>query len=677
MKIVADAQSDYMGIFTFDPVVDNANAFDAAANQNVAIVHTHIDWIVDGAPQFFDTLDPKLGYSVADLARTLAQQDSVLALSWDPMSLDFVSSDLLPGGEQPALSANDILSGGMDAYIRQVAQQVADIDVPIMLNLFGEADSAALFAYGPDGNQFRSEVTDQTGEYGDPTLLDGPERVRDMFKHVIDIFNAEGVTNVTWFMYMANGLMTQADSIDPAQFYPGDDYIDWVGQSLYIQDGRTLEDTFDAGYNAWGAVTDKPFFIPEMGFETTSGDKISALLDALQGYDRVSAYTWADFDGQVADWNVARLGSSAGDWAALGAATGLLDHVTLEVGPEQLALDDWYVGAGLAEEDRTFNGTAGSDNLLGSAGADLLYGGTGDDTYLVNHAGDEIFETGGYDTVLSHVDHVLAEGVEMLQLQGTGALEGRGNALGNTLVGNDAANVLRGMAGDDVLRGEGGNDTMHGGGGNDTFFVTSSSDVVVEGVGWGQNDTVVSTQSYRLPKNVETLVLEGTGNTEGFGNGSHNTLLGNDGNNRLIGGGGNDTLKGGAGDDKLFANNGDDVIEGGSGNDTLSGGDGNDTLSGGAGDDKLVLTRGADFAEGGAGADTFVFRSTEGDMAVIGDFTAGEDVLDMTAMGIDSHAALDAAAYDGGGGVLITLGADQLFLSGLSMSEFQDSLVLI
>src|SRR5262249_46987303 len=154
--------------------------------------------------------------------------------------------------------------------------------------------------------------------------------------------------------------------------------------------------------------------------------------------------------------------------------------------------------------------------------------------------------------VYSSAHFALSANVESLGLQGIADLQGYGNGLMNVIVGNVGNNLLDGGASADL---------MLGGLGNDTYFVDDAGDQVTENTAEG-NDLVFSSAHFALSANVETLVLQGNADLQGYGNGLMNTLYGNGGNNLLNGNGGADVMVGGAGDDTYFVDDaGDQIIE--------------------------------------------------------------------------------------------------------------------
>src|SRR5262245_49615425 len=313
-------------------------------------------------------------------------------------------------------------------------------------------------------------------------------------------------------------------------------------------------------------------------------------------------------------------------------------HLVLPANVENLTLSGSADLQGYGNGDtNTLTGNAGSNLLDGRGGADVMRGGVGNDVYVVDNAGDQVIENAGEgnDAAFSTAHLVLSADVETLVLQGSADLQGYGNSLANALFGNAGGNLLDGRVGADY---------MAGGAGNDVYFVDDAGDMVIENIGEG-NDAIFSTVHLALPANVEILVLQGSADLQGYGNGDANMLYGNAGGNLLDGRGGADAMLGGAGNDVYVVDNaGDMVIENanegsdavfatvdytltanvetlvlqGSGNlagtgNTLANGiygnSGNNTLDGGAA---------ADLLTGNAGDDAFVFHVGEagGDMVV-------------------------------------------------------------
>ena len=289
-------------------------------------------------------------------------------------------------------------------------------------------------------------------------------------------------------------------------------------------------------------------------------------------------------------------------------------------------------------------GNSGANILDGGAGADTMNGGLGNDTYIVDNAGDVVFENsaaGGTDEVQSSGSVTLGSNIENLILTGPNAINGTGNNLANNLTGNGAANILDGSFGAD---------TMTGGLGNDTYVIDNVGDVAIEAAGEG-TDTVQTSLNHALGVNFERLVLTGTGNIEGTGNALANILTGNSGANALDGGGGGDIMAGGLGNDSYFVDSGlDQVIElAGGGIDTVNASLTHDLedevenmiLTGtaainGLGNalaNNLTGNSGANILNGGAGADTM--SGGLGDDTYVVD-NVGDTVSDLAGQGSDA-----------------------------------------
>ena len=120
-----------------------------------------------------------------------------------------------------------------------------------------------------------------------------------------------------------------------------------------------------------------------------------------------------------------------------------------------------------------------------------MLGGDGNDVYYVDNPGDIVKEfanvNSGIDTVRSTIDYTLPENVENLYLQGSGNLNGTGNALDNTINGNSGNNHLYGLAGDDCLVGKDGRDFLDGGIGNDVLIGGAGDDTYFFAKGYGHD----------------------------------------------------------------------------------------------------------------------------------------------------------------------------------------------
>jgi Ca2+-binding RTX toxin-like protein len=240
-------------------------------------------------------------------------------------------------------------------------------------------------------------------------------------------------------------------------------------------------------------------------------------------------------------------------------------------------------------------------------GAMGLAEGSDDDDVLVFDGGRQFIDAGGGD------DSAFG---------GEDADTLLGRAGNDRLDGGAGDDVLLGGDGADTLRGRSGADTSFGGAGNDRMSVDQDDDVVIEYAGQGF-DFVYASVNFAIGDNIEYLALTGSGNLEGRGNASDNTILGNDGGNWLsawpgddyvAGGKGADTVLGGQGNDTILGGNQNDSLAGNSGDDLITGGWGLDTLSGGGGDDVFIFQRSSQSGAGSAFRDVIAdFRTLDGD----------------------------------------------------------------
>lgn len=336
-----------------------------------------------------------------------------------------------------------------------------------------------------------------------------------------------------------------------------------LGNDFYVIDGATLADAD---------------IVLEYNSKTEGTDTVAIYTTGLAGY------TLAD--------NVENL--ILGAPVSSGTYSGNAGDNILDGSGQSIAL----TLMGLAGADTLLGGSTG-DTLDGGTGIDTMTGNGGNDTYYVDSVGDKIVEAsgGGTDGVRAYVSYTLPTEVDNLYLQATyvAAVAGTGNALANTIFGNEFNNILMGMDGNDIINATlatngsaaGGNDTLDGGNGDDTLTAGSGNDKLVGGAG---NDNLTA------------------------GNGDDNLDGGAD-NDILTGGAGNDTLMGGAGNDDLTGGDGNDKLDGGEGNDYLKDltNAGNGNLLGGGGNDLLVAygTPGTSL-DGGAGNDTLVLLGANG-----------------------------------------------------------------
>ena len=262
-----------------------------------------------------------------------------------------------------------------------------------------------------------------------------------------------------------------------------------------LMTGTSGKNVFNGGAGAdtlMGREGDDTYVVDSVGDRVIETTTLTGVIDA-GGIDTVQSSVSFDLDAYAGVRFVEKLVlTGSADINGMGNAlanqlTGNAGRNILEGGAGNDQLNGWG-------GDDTLSGGTGDDTLFAGGGNDWMFGGAGDDFYIVDSAGDLLFETasfsgtldtGGTDTVQSTVSYSLDTSVgvrfvEHLSLTGGAVITATGNALANRLTGNAAANLLSGGGGADTLNGGVGNDTLSGGAGADTFIfntLPSSSNV--------------------------------------------------------------------------------------------------------------------------------------------------------------------------------------------------------
>ena len=164
----------------------------------------------------------------------------------------------------PNYSLQNIIDGQFDTELREWFRQAAQMPFPLLIE-FGTEVNGQWFPWNGIHNG-----GGQTTAYGDPVLPDGPERFVDAYRHLVDLSRQEGAQNLTWFFHIDAQGQPEEPWNDFENYYPGDDYVDWIGISVY--GAVTPDDEYNEFstklrpvYDRILILTSKPIAIVETG----------------------------------------------------------------------------------------------------------------------------------------------------------------------------------------------------------------------------------------------------------------------------------------------------------------------------------------------------------------------------------------------------------------------------
>lgn len=280
--------SVYFGVHM--PLTDMSlvSAFEANAQKPVAIVMWYQHWGETDGYQYFQT-----GWMNAVRAN-----GSIPLVTWDPWNPSL-------GANQSTYSLQNIINGNFDSYIVQWAQASKAWGHPYFLR------------FAPEMNGYWFPWSEQVnGNKSGQFVL--------AWRHVHDIFTAQGATNVTW-VWSPNIIFS--NSIPLGELYPGNSYVDWTAMDGYNwgtvgawHSWTPFAALFQPTYQAILGITYKPMMIAETASTEVGGNKAAWITDAfttqlVHNFSHIKAFVWFDLDKET-DWRIESTSASQSAFAS-------------------------------------------------------------------------------------------------------------------------------------------------------------------------------------------------------------------------------------------------------------------------------------------------------------------------------------------------------------------------
>lgn len=234
----------------------------------------------------------------ADLVRTYAQIDETIPRDFERAHVAsghrvLVSVSSEKGSTRfPWARLADPTDAEGDALVRDFVRGLAAFDAPIMVIFQDEAQN--------------------DDEWGTA------EEFIAAWRHVVDVARAEGATKVEWVW----SLSAAAYPTEAPTWYPGDDYVDWIGASGFnwftgdpVSPWRQFPAIFGP-FHEWAAPHGKPLILVSVSTAENMGVApdaprskatwITEAHGALEAWPEVQGFVWYDAPGpdETRDWRV-------------------------------------------------------------------------------------------------------------------------------------------------------------------------------------------------------------------------------------------------------------------------------------------------------------------------------------------------------------------------------------
>jgi beta-mannanase len=220
-------------------------------------------------------------FPLAEVA-AIGANGSVPLITWEPWVNDLAGN------------LNAIAAGTYEIYIRDFLLAAKTLGKPLLLR----------FAHEMNGNWYPWDGAHNGA------AAEAAERYKKAWIYIYNVKQRIGANNVR-LVWCPNNLDIPAEEWNQqAAYYPGDQYVDWIGMDGYnwgYGGWQSFNDVFASVYQKLTALSAKPLLIGEFASAEQGGAKdkwINEALSQLPGkYPRVKLFCWFNINKER-DWRI-------------------------------------------------------------------------------------------------------------------------------------------------------------------------------------------------------------------------------------------------------------------------------------------------------------------------------------------------------------------------------------
>jgi beta-mannanase len=258
-----------------DVTLEQIEAFEQAVGKHQAIIASGSFW----GEQSFPLRNLEI----------ITRHNAIPLIYWSPWDRPYVEER---GPDRFSLDA--IVAGKWDAYIDSWAAQAKIFRRPIFV-AWGLEMNGTWFPWSGYFYAGGKELSE--------SVYAGPDLYKKAYRYVVDRVRAAGAKNIIWVFHIQNYSYPPDEWNQPKEYYPGDDYVDWLAMSAYGKQFRdekwvSASDVLTYAYDNLCAINSKkPVMIAEWGIGEFPkvGDKAEWIAEAFQIMKRFSRLKAAVF----------------------------------------------------------------------------------------------------------------------------------------------------------------------------------------------------------------------------------------------------------------------------------------------------------------------------------------------------------------------------------------------